>query len=422
MHRTKLLIAHGVLSLSMACSEGSTIDGDPIVKPANFKLLNAPSGTRGELLEGTHIVSLSQAELNQRFASRGVSARNGVHIYKLTYRTVTPGNASQPIVASGIIVIPDAAQPLYPWMSLQHGTITGKADAPSVTPSEGVLEGSQGFVTVVMDYLGRGSASQVFPPYLIAEAYANAGVDMLKAAKTFASQSQLQLGPLFLKGYSEGGYATLALQKNLETNFATEFPIVASAPAAGPYDVETTSRELISEKFTSPATTPFVVLSYNNWLASTPLDLNKIFLVEPARIKTFFSGAFRTEDVLRALPQETRLIYRSELIDDLLSETPVLPESQQLDTWFEEQSLHNKGWVPRAPTRFYHCETDETVPVEATLSAVKSFKEQKSDAPVNAIIIPSPAGAPAYTHTTCPGIFASLQWFGEILSQSRNSR
>lgn len=422
MLRIKPLIAHGVLSFLMACSEGSTIDGDPIVKPANFKLLEAPTGSRGELLEASHVISLSQAELSERFRNFGIAARNGVRIYKISYQTQTPGTAPQPIVASGIVLVPDATQALYPWMSLQHGTITGKADAPSVSPSEGLVEASQGFFTVSMDYLGRGSASEVFPPYLIDQAYAFAGVDMLRAAKKFAAQSQINLGPLFLKGYSEGGYATMALQKTLETEFEREFKLAASAPAAGPYDVSITSQKLIEKVATNPATTPFVVLSYNRWLTTEPLDLGRIFQVEAEKVQTFFNGAYRTEDVQRNLPQQTRLLYRPELIDDMLKPNSELAESRQLKSWFEQQSLHNKGWVPRTPTRLYHCQDDEVVPVEATLSAADSFKKQKADAPVNTVIIPSPAPGQPYTHTSCPGIFASLQWFGEILSQAKTSR
>ncbi len=419
MLRTQPLIAHGVLVLLLACSRGSTIDSDQVDRPANFKLSSAPTGTRGELLEATHLASLSKDELDARFQTLKVSARNGVHIYKINYLTQTPDPQPTSIEASGIIVVPDAEQPVYPWLSLQHGTTAGKADAPSVTPSEGIIEASQGFVTLVTDYIGAGASSEVFHPYIVAQAYSDNGVDMLRAVRDYASKNQIKLGPLFLKGYSEGGYATMALQRTLETQFPSEFPLLASAAGAGPYDMRLASTKLLSKADIHPVNTPFVVLSYNRWLPRGSFDLSKVFQPDPAKVQKLFSGAYRNADVTNNLPQKTLELYQPALVNDILSANPSSPEAKQLLAWFDSQSLHNKGWVPKTQTRLYHCQDDEEVPVEATTAAVESFKQLKPDAPVVPIIIPSVPGAQPYKHTTCPGIFAPLQWFGEILAQAR---
>ena len=40
---------------------------------------------------------------------------------------------------------------------------------------------------------------------------------------------------LFLLGYSEGGYATMALHRELQQFHSDEFTVTASAPMAGPW-------------------------------------------------------------------------------------------------------------------------------------------------------------------------------------------
>lgn len=418
MRSTSSVLAFTFLMLAFSCSKDSSIEPPPSDRPLNFSLTGPGSGSRGELIEASRVVSLSQAQLNERFASRGLSARNGVHIYKIVYRTETPDAQPQSIEASGIVVLPDSPAPVYPWISLQHGTIAGKVDAPSISYAEGVVEASQGFVTVVADYLGFGAASEVLHPYLVEESYADAGIDMMRAARTFAEQNKITLGPLFLRGYSEGGYATMALQKAIEQEYATEFKVIASAPAAGPYDTLTAAKILVSQTTANPVNLPFVVLSYDRWLAAEGAwDLSKVLAFDPARAKQLFSGAYRTDDILGILPPVTKQLFKADLIDDFLIDQPQGAEAQQLQKWLSAQSLHNQNWAPATPTRLYHCVDDTVVPVAAARSAYVAFKALNPNSPVEPYFIPSPDPAAPYDHGTCPGIFASLQWFGEILQK-----
>ncbi len=419
MIRNRHILSFGVFALLFACSEGSSIKPTTSDRPANYSRGSSEGAARGELIEATRIVSLSQAAITERIKALGIEAKTGVSIYKITYMTETPAATPAPIEASGIIVVPDTKASVYPWVSVQHGTIVGKIDAPSLSYSEGVLEASQGFVAVVADYIGFGSASEVFHPYLVAEAYADAGVDMLRAAKSFASKNTLTLGPLFLRGYSEGGYATLALQKALETQYATELPITASAPAAGPYDLVTSAKILTAQETANPVNLPFVVLSYNKWLtATTGWNIDNVIQLGQAKAYPLFSGSFRTDDIIKTLPSKTAELFKADVIADVIGTTPTTAEGTQLRTWFTEQSLHNKSWAPSVQTRLYHCRDDKTVPVEATTSAYASFKAINADSPVVPAVIDSPDAANPYTHTTCPGIYASLTWFGEILAKA----
>jgi pimeloyl-ACP methyl ester carboxylesterase len=318
--------------------------------------------------------------------------------------------------ASGLVIIPDAPGSEFPWISLQHGTVASKNEAPSLRPSEGLYEASQGFVTVVMDYIGYGRSADSFHPYLIAGTYVPAGVDLLRATRKLARDQGLTLGKLFLKGYSEGGYATLALQKALETDYSGEFTLSASAPAAGPYDLEVSALAAMSQVKSNPLITSFLLLAYDEWLAPE-LDLNVIFNLNPTELKNLYSNGASSSEIMRALPEETRALINGPFLDDFLRTSPVSAQAQLIRRLLVEQSLNQGSWVPRTATRFYHCREDEIVSVAATENTVAYFKALQTDAPITSVIAQSPDATRPYTHGSCPLVFTSVGWFQELLQR-----
>ena len=129
-------------------------------------------------------------------------------------------------------------------LSFHHGTITNRDDAPSNFSSSDynsisyAAMASVGFIGVIPDYLGFGSSSSILHPYYVEDLTASSIVDMLKAAAEFAQQKNLQFnGKLFLAGYSEGGYATMAAHKAIESDGLDGFNLIASFPGAGAYDL-----------------------------------------------------------------------------------------------------------------------------------------------------------------------------------------
>lgn len=419
MIRIRPIMVCSALASLLACAEGSKIKTLPPDRPANYQLIQAPAPSpRGELLESTHVVSLTQDELSSKLktilSALNLQAQNGVHIYRVKYQTQTPASPAAPVVASGLMMVPDSKKAAYPWLAVQHGTIAGKADAPSVSPAEGLVDASQGFVSLVMDYIGYGASSHVFHPYLIAQAYADAGVDFLKAASKFMRLNQITRGPLFLKGYSEGGYATLALQKELETNHAAEFPLTATAPAAGPYDLEAVAKELLQRETVHPVNIPFLILSYAQWLGHQDFNPDAIFAPSTDSVAALFTGAYNNSAIIQKLPTQTTELLDADLVEDFLSAAPVANEAVKLHSYLKAQSLTNKGWQPQTMTLFFHCEDDEVVPVVA----VKKAKEAFPGAHVVVKTFPSPADGPRYTHGTCPAIFAPTLAFLDILKNS----
>lgn len=375
-----------------------------------------PTPKRGTLLESSLIASYTKEQLDANFQRLGLQARYGIKLFRVNYQSQISPSEERASQASGLVIIPDVAADRLPWISLQHGTVAGKKEAPSLNPGEGLYEASQGFVTSVMDYLGYGSSANEFHPYLIARTYVPAGVDLLRATRTLAARQGITLGKLFLKGYSEGGYATLALQKALEIDYSQEFTITASAPAAGPYDLEVSALTALSRPLSNPLFTAFLVLAYDQWLAPQ-IDLDAIFAMDATQVKTLYTTGLSSSEIMKGLPRETRKLIDGAYLDDFLRDEPQTEQARLMRRLLIEQSLNQDSWVPAIPTRLYHCAEDEIVAVKATENTLAHFKALNATAPVTAIIAQSPDTSRPYTHGSCPLIFASVAWFAEMLAK-----
>lgn len=97
-----------------------------------------------------------------------------------------------------------------------------------------------GFVVLMPDYLGFGSSTEVFHPYLVLDATVNPILDMFRAVKEMSAKTDLAFklsSDLYIMGYSQGGLATLQLQKSIETSYSGEFNLKAVGCGAGPYNL-----------------------------------------------------------------------------------------------------------------------------------------------------------------------------------------
>ncbi|HET9237313.1 MAG TPA: hypothetical protein VFO10_08680 [Oligoflexus sp.] len=370
---------------------------------------NEPSS----FLMAVKLANVPKDQLDQKFAALGVKARTGVDIYRLYYRTTDMNN--NPVKATGLVIVPMIRIPVFPWISLQHVTITGEAQAPSNKPEEGIFEASQGFITVIADQIGYGGSTGILHPYLFKNAYPKALIEMLRASKTFIAANGLKVGPLFLRGYSEGAYATIALQKAIETQYSTEFQVVASAAGAGPYELEQTAMKALTLPAVNPVNLSFLTLSYAQYLAPE-IDLNKVFAIDPNEVKKTLNGSKTYEEALKVLPSAPSALFKAEFIADFILPQPTTVEAQTLRRLLGENAHFKDGWIPKAQTRFYHCRDDEAVPVQATDYALAAIQALAPNAPVSKVILDSPDATKPYQHGTCPLYYAPISWFGEILA------
>ncbi len=194
-----------------------------------------------------------------------IAVNNDVDFYRVIYLTADP--AGQLTEASALMTIPGGGQTALPMIAYQHETIVHRNDAPTQQELNlsalGLAAG--GYFTVLADYLGFGVSHSLHP---IANAHSLAVtiIDAIRSSRLLAKQHSIALDEqLFLMGYSEGGYATLALQREIQKNYSTEFSVTASAPMAGPYDISGTmvQRFLDPTPHPNPYFFPYLILSGN---------------------------------------------------------------------------------------------------------------------------------------------------------------
>ncbi len=411
------------LMIGIVLVSGLTACQEPLPDQTTTETGNASDITTSAVPESSFMLSVKLAtvtkdQLDQKFAPLNIKARTGVDIHRIYYRTTDPkGN---PLKATGLVIVPTIKIPSYPWISLQHVTITGDAQAPSNKPEEGIFEASQGFVTVVADQIGYGGSVGTLHPYLYKNAYPKILVEMLRAARTFAAANDINLGPLFLRGYSEGGYATMALQKAIETQHSGEFQLIASAPAAGPYELEVTAVKGLALPLVNPVNLSLLTLSYAEYLAPE-MDLNKIFAINPNDVKAALNGSKTYDEALKILPAQTTALFKAEFIADFTLEKPTTVEAIAMRRLLGENSHFKEGWIPKTPTRFYHCKDDEAVPSATTDYAIATIQALAPLAPVSKVILESPNPAEPYRHASCPLYYSSIGWFAELLNASASA-
>ncbi|MEX2231813.1 MAG: prolyl oligopeptidase family serine peptidase [Cyclobacteriaceae bacterium] len=348
----KWLLTGWLVMCALSCSEKN----DPAPQVDEDNLVTASATGSRSAAELKFLIQLSGRDIDPNLFQYDVDVYNIV--YTTTYR-------DEEINASGLVILPKTGTPL-PMLSFQHGTIVQQSQAPSVQSksSEQVISysalASMGFITVVPDMIGFGESKEIFHPYYIEEPTAVAVIDMLRAAATLAEEKQLEFNSrLFLAGYSQGGYATLATHKALEESPLENFELVASFPGAGGYDITSMQQYFFDlETYDDPYYMAYVGMSYQSYYDEA--DLLTDFFNEPytGKIPSLFDGLKSAGDIDAQLSHNI-----SELVkEDILNNLETNPKYEFLREKFEENSLIN--WQPTLPIFLYHGDADVTVPYQ----------------------------------------------------------
>lgn len=325
-----------------------------------------------------------------------------VDAYKIIYGTVDANNT--PIRASGLLTIPQKSSGAKsPLLSYQHGTIFLNNQAPSIsaTSINGIMTLSgTGFIVSAPDYIGYGESAAKMHPYIHADSLASASIDMLRASKAFLQQHNIKTNSqLFLTGYSEGGYATLALQQKLQESHSSEFTVTASAAAAGPFDLSETAKILANRTTnTKPAFMSFVLKTYDD-----TYKLNKVSEMYQAPfvgvINTHFDGNHSSSSISANLSHTTSELFNAPFLSALQgADQHVIKDKLALNNIYD--------WKPTAPTRFYHSPNDGIVPYSNSQKAVDTMRS-------NGATNISFDDCPLNTHTECavPYVLNTLNFF-----------
>lgn len=332
-----------------------------------------------------------------------------VDVYTITYKTKFDG---QELIASGLVSVPVSVG-TYPVISFQNGTNTLNSNAPSVNPNYQLyllLESiaSTGFIISVPDYLGFGASKSMFHPYLDKESTVQAVTDMLRAVDEFVSNHlDIEMSDdLYINGYSQGGWATMTLQKAIETELSNEFKLKASACGAGPYDLNLVNDYVLEQtNYPMPYYIGYIFNSYIKLgdIINTPVEIFKSPYSE--RILTLYDGTKSGDEINAQLTTKTTDLYTAEF----LSGYKTNPKYTSVVTSLQKNSV--TAWKTNIPTLLLHGTVDNNVPPTTSQNLFDAFKAQGvSTSVVQYVPIPG-AG-----HSTgiIPASVASFTWFIEL--------
>lgn len=381
----------------------------------SFEIANATpvpvSTDRGTALSVTQMETKTTAQIATEYPLAilaGLNLRYDVAVYRISYQTQDAfGNSA---TASGVIGVPLGIQAGAPLLSFQHGTISSRAQAPSINlEATGAdialyLMGARGYLVVVPDYLGFGDSDGLHP-FMHAKTLAWSVIDLIRAARALATDNAFPLnGQLFLAGYSEGGYATMAAQREIETHHADELTITASAPMAGAYDLSGTMLQqvLSGDPLPKPMYYPYVLLAYNA-IYGFDDDITSLLSGEIAEtVVELFDGTHDSDTIDAALPSSSNELFALTLINALESGS-----YHPLRTALENNDVYR--WTPVSPTRLYHCLDDERVPYENSVVATDYFAAAGADIKLETLFFSN--------HTDCaiPALLNGNTWFDTLV-------
>lgn len=215
--------------------------------------------------------------------------------------------------------------------------------------------GGQGYVVVAADYFGKGSSVEK-DSYLVKGSTQQACVDMLAAARKVCVELKVGWGPLFLSGWSQGGWSTMVFLNRLES---LEVPVRAAATASAPEDL-------------------FAII--NRWIhapeAGDAEFLTGLMALKLNAYEEYDGLAGLTEGAIRPEYREAaRGLYLNKLSWAEASAKWPKKLSEFLQPGFLEESSVGKGryweilqegaayrWRSVTPLRIYYGDEDEVVP------------------------------------------------------------
>lgn len=375
-HKSWLLLIWALLFFT-ACSN----DDDNDVTPEENKYL----------VSSTFIKDLTKDDIAKIYPLLASYSKFNVKVYKVTYKTTnTDGTA---ITASGAVLLPVTDQSVS-LISVQHGTITTDDAAPSnfqngsEAATFGSVFGSMGYIISYPDYIGYGASKDLPHPYEHRASLASSTLDMLRAAKEMLKQ-QTDVkwnNKLYVAGYSEGGYATMCLQKKIEEEASSEFTLKASSCGAGAYDKTAFMKYVINSSVNT-------VASYNSLYLWVMLTYDRIYKLNKPKTY-YFKDPYAAQIEQLGIANPINVSFNTILNDSF--KTAV---NTGTDTGFITAIGDNDvyDWKPNTPTRLFHGDAD---PLVFYFNSVNAEAAMKKRGAADVVLITIPGGTHSSSITT----------------------
>ncbi|RYE35610.1 MAG: alpha/beta hydrolase [Hyphomicrobiales bacterium] len=287
-------------------------------------------------------------------------ARNAVKLYRVTYPSVVPERGNKPIVATGLVAVPDIPGSALPMVSYQHGTVYGKEQVPSFPDQSPETQlmiaqfAGQGYILIGADYFGMGQSKEP-EGYLVKASHQQATYDMVLAARAVLAALKLSDNKLFLSGWSQGGFVTLAMLEKLE---AAGMPVKAVTTASAPADALAAFQGFLNfprkiDAAWIPTIFILTAFSFENYYAVP--GLARSLLTEEA-YEVSRKAYMREPFDAAAIPTDLRKLIRPEYFD-----TQYFAESAYGRIVANTQSYR---WAVKTPVRTFYGLTDEAIRTE----------------------------------------------------------
>ncbi len=354
---------HGLFA-ALAASMVIVLSGPAAAVAAEPAAIAVPSGVSYELIGRWDVDKLNQILTVDapKFFSTAVAytpAKNAVRLYRVTYSSVVPEQNNKPIVATGLLAVPEADATSFPLVSYQHGTVYLKTQVPSIPDQSPETQlmiaqfAGQGYVVIGADYFGMGTSTEP-EGYGVMASQQQASFDMLKASEDVLGAMKISVGKRFISGWSEGGFVTMAFLKRLEQ---ADVKIDAAATASGPADIYSLLSGFLDFPRKNDAT----------WA-------NVLYILSAFSFENYYGipGLARTVITDEYYDLAKRVYERQPYeFDEIPTDLRKLVRAEYFDPDFFASSAYGKiaaatqayRWVIKTPVHNYYGEADEIVSV-----------------------------------------------------------
>lgn len=295
---------------------------------------------------------------------------------KINYTSID--NKGAPITLSGKLIYPyfPGKNITVPLVSFQHATELMKKNAPSqwqinsnpgefseVTIAAG-LALKNSWAVILPDYQGMGEDTGEPHPLCNSDKLGRATADLISNMEAYLKSKSNNTNliwneQLFLMGFSEGGYATLATVKELERRGG--ITITGAACLDAPLDITgaMVGVMLSDSPFGAPYFLPYLLKGYNSVYESTKAFNFDSILTTPYNhdLWPLADGNHTVQEVNAKMPPDkvVKKIFKASTIDSMQN-----PNSTIWKLLHENDIWNN--WEPKSKIMIAHCMNDDLVP------------------------------------------------------------
>lgn len=288
--------------------------------------------------------------------------------YRIVYKTLFKDKL---INASGLVLVPDKVDSTH-LMAFFHGTsipvapvvidmsdYTGRGQSYQIN-SFALPFASNGYFLVLPDYVGYGESSRCEHPYTYYPELDKGNIDAMAAAGHLLEKLGLRRSDhIFLTGWSQGGGACLAAQKEIEEQFSGSLRVTSSA-LAGPYDFSAFLRRLVDNP-----SEMFPAMSLYAWAAYTMNHFSPVLGLPDDQI--FRRPMYDTVSTVSAFGSTPDDVFTGLIMYSMKGNDPMVTQAL-------EDNTYSSGWTPAGEVFLYHVRDDEMVPYFNFESAMAGLK------------------------------------------------